>query len=123
VIREGVNIEKHVAATHLTKSAVAGGFRIKVLNLISALEDLEGFPFYYGNDGHGSATGIRTVGTQAVMHFIRRLVVGKTHRVIGTATATGYGKIVTRHTSLLQLSFGSTVLYHQTTEIGKLTVM
>jgi hypothetical protein len=123
VIREGINVEKHVAATHLAKSAVTGGFRIKVLNLIRALEDLEGFPFHYGNDGHGTATRIGTVCAQAVMHFKRRLVVLKTHRVIGTATATGHGKIVTCHTSLLRLSFASPVLYHQTAEIGKLAIM
>jgi len=90
MIREGINVEKHVAATNLAKSAMAGGLSIKVLNLISALENPERLPFHDGNDGHCSATDIRTVCTQAVMHFKRRLVVFKTNWVVSASTSPCY---------------------------------
>jgi hypothetical protein len=109
VIREGINVEKHVAATNLAKPTMTCGLRVKILSLISALENPERLPFHDGNDGHRSATDIRTVCTQAVMHFKRRLVVFKTNWVVSASTSPCYGKIVTRHISLLRLSFVSPV--------------
>lgn len=88
IIREGVNIEKHVAATNHAESAMARWLSIKILNFIIALKNLERPSFYYSNDGHGSATNIRAVCTKAVMNFKRRFAVFKTNWVVSAPTPT-----------------------------------
>jgi hypothetical protein len=88
MVRESVDIEKHVAAAIGTIAAVTRGLRIDIADFFLAGCDREGAALDHGDQGEGTAARIGAIGTEAEMHLCRLLVVFEPHRVaVATAPA------------------------------------
>lgn len=101
-IMKGIDVKKHVATADPAKPAMASWLGVEVLNLVGPLKDLERLLFHDCDNRHRPAAGIRTIRAQAVVNFIRELVVFESHWVVTASAFTRNREIAGSHVQLLQ---------------------